>query len=133
GCAPLARAARRRPPAAASPALDARCRVRSAPRASGTGADGRRAWEGSRRRGTPRSPRRAPAAWDGRSRDALSREQVADLVLDLGAEAAEDRQLDAPILSRQMPLRLGEAADRPADVACDLPVVELFGPHVAAR
>ena len=67
-----------------------------------------------------------------RSRDALLLEQVADLVLDLGAEAAEDRELDAPLLAGQVPLRLRQAADRPRDVAGELPVVELLGPDVAA-
>ena len=54
-------------------------------------------------------------------------EQVADLVLDLGAEPAERRELDASILPGEVPLHLREAADRPADVPRELPVVELDG------
>src|SRR3954447_19862617 len=57
---------------------------------------------------------------------------MADLVLDLGSEPAENRELDAPVLSRQMAPRLREATDRPADVPGELPVVELLGPHVEA-
>src|SRR4029079_11411361 len=96
-------------------------RARSTPRASGSARGGRRAWGGPRRRGTPRSPPRARLASAARSRDALLLEQVADLVLDLGAKAPEDGELDAPVLPGQMALRLREAADRPADVPCDLP------------
>src|SRR2546423_340329 len=130
-CGAPARSALRRPPAEAPRARGGRCRERSSPRACGSADDGRRAWGGSRRRETPRSPRSAPARWDARScRDLL--EQVADLVLDLGAEAAENRELDAPVLPAQVPLRLRQAADRPADVAGQLPVVELLRPDVEA-
>ena len=60
-------------------------------------------------------------------------EEVADLVLDLGAEAAEDRKLDAPVPAGQVALRLRQTADRPGDVARQLPVVELLRPDVEAR
>src|SRR5205085_3897254 len=78
------------------------------------------------------SPRRARPASAARSRYAPGLEQVADLVLDLGAQPPEDGKLDAPVLTSQVALRLREAADRPADVAGELPVVELLGPDVEA-
>src|SRR4029453_6284309 len=112
---------------AASSALAERCPARSTPRASGSAHGGRRAWGGPRWRGTPRSPPRARPVSAARSRHALPLEEIADLVLDLCAETAEDRELDASVLPGQMALCLREAADRPADVACELPVVELLG------
>src|SRR5205085_711304 len=59
-------------------------------------------------------------------------EEMADLVLDLGAEPPENRELDASLLAAEMALRLRQAADRPRDVAGELPVVELLGPDVEA-
>src|SRR5581483_2999604 len=57
---------------------------------------------------------------------------MADLVFDLGAEAPEDRELDASLLAAQVALRLRQAADRPHDVSRELPVVELLWAHVEA-
>src|SRR3954468_6652576 len=130
GFALRAPVARRRPREAASSALAGRCRARSAPRAAGSGRGGLRAWGGPLRRGTPRSPPRARPASAARSRYAPGLEQMADLVLDLGAEPPEDGELAAPVLPGQVALRLCKAADRPADVAGELPVVELLGPDV---
>src|SRR5436853_6726412 len=132
GFALRAPAALRRLREAASSAPAGRCRARSAPRACESGAGDRRAWGGSRPRGTPRSPPRARPGSAARSCDTSGLEQVADLVLDLGPEPAEDGELDAPLLTGQMALRLREAADRPADVAGELPVVQLLGPNVEA-
>src|SRR5207302_1240166 len=132
GSVPRALAAQRRPPAAASRPHARRSRAHSARQACGSGAAGPRAWGGSRPRETPRSPWPAPLASAARSRDALELEEVADLVLDLGAEPAEDCELDASLLSREVPTRLSEAADRPRDVAGELPVVELLGPDAEA-
>src|SRR5207302_4018621 len=45
---------------------------------------------------------------------------------------AEDCELNASLLSREVPTRLSEAADRPRDVAGELPVVELLQPDIEA-
>src|SRR3989442_9757251 len=44
-------------------------------------------------------------------------DQVEQLVLHLRCEPAEDCVLDAPVLPIQVPAALGQAADRPLDVA----------------
>src|SRR3989442_1942071 len=46
------------------------------------------------------------------------------LELHLGRKAPDDGELDAALLSRKVAARLGERADRPLQVADDLPVVE---------
>src|SRR5215203_1873869 len=71
------------------------------------------------------------------SSDAFGRsgmfDQVEELVLHLGGHPAEDRVLDASILTVQVPSALSQAPDRPLDVAEDLPHVELFDRDVAPR
>src|SRR5207245_11146436 len=47
-----------------------------------------------------------------------------ELERQLGGEAPEHRELDAPLLSREVPARLGERADGPLQIADDLPVLE---------
>src|SRR5438132_7050464 len=47
-----------------------------------------------------------------------------ELELHLGGEPPEHRELDAPLLSREVAWRLGERADGPLEIADDLPVVE---------
>src|SRR5436190_23273969 len=47
-----------------------------------------------------------------------------ELELHLGGEPPEHRELDAPLLSREVAARLGERADGPLQIADDLPVVE---------
>src|SRR5581483_11360429 len=68
----------------------------------------------------------------GRSATFEPLDQVDDLVLDLDAEPAQDRELHAPSLPAQVALHLRQAADRPADVPGELPVVDLLGPDVEA-
>src|SRR5256885_15910153 len=46
------------------------------------------------------------------------------LELHLGRKAPDDGELDAALLSRKVAARLGERADRPLQVADDLPIVE---------
>src|SRR2546428_1145770 len=46
------------------------------------------------------------------------------LELHLGGEPPEHRELDAPLLSREVAARLRERADGPLQIADDLPVVE---------
>src|SRR2546425_10813315 len=46
------------------------------------------------------------------------------LELHLGRKTPDDGELDAALLSRKVAARLGERADRPLQVADDLPVVE---------
>src|SRR5438874_13674139 len=46
------------------------------------------------------------------------------LELHLGGKPPEHRELDAPLLSREVAARLGERADGPLQIADDLPVVE---------
>src|SRR5882672_8338411 len=46
------------------------------------------------------------------------------LELHLGGKAPEHRELDAPLLSREVAARLGQRADGPLKIAHDLPVVE---------
>src|SRR5712691_3470163 len=47
-----------------------------------------------------------------------------ELELHLGGQSPEDRELDAPLLSREVAARLGERADGPLQIADDLPIVE---------
>src|SRR5438105_15541498 len=44
--------------------------------------------------------------------------------LHLGGEPSKHRELDAPLLSREVAARLGKRADGPLQIADDLPVVE---------
>src|SRR5207253_1006471 len=71
-----------------------------------------------------------------RSSSASGRSRMLDpiqqLVLHLRREAAENRELDAPVEPVQVPARLREAADCPLDVAEDLPDVELVQGQLAA-
>ena len=60
---------------------------------------------------------------DGRSRRSL--DQVEQLVLHLGREPAEDRQLDAPLLAAEVAASLRERPDRPLAVAEHLPDEQL--------
>src|SRR6186997_2539034 len=69
------------------------------------------------------------------SSDAVGRsamfDQVEELVLHLGSHPAEHRVLDASVLPVQVAAALRQAADRPLDVAEDLPHVEFFERDVA--
>src|SRR2546430_14053314 len=47
-----------------------------------------------------------------------------EVELHLGGEPPEHRELDAPLLSREVAARLRERADGPLQIAHDLPVVE---------
>ena len=53
-------------------------------------------------------------------------DEVEQLVLHLGGEAAEHGELDRALLAVEVPPRLGQAAGRPFDVAEDLPDDELL-------
>src|SRR5438445_69922 len=44
--------------------------------------------------------------------------------LHLGGEPSEHRELDTPLLSREVAARLSERADGPLQIADDLPVIE---------
>src|SRR5438445_12783452 len=46
------------------------------------------------------------------------------LKLHLGGEPPKHRELDAPLLSREVAARLGQRADGPLEIADDLPVAE---------
>src|SRR5438046_9578581 len=46
------------------------------------------------------------------------------LELHLGGKPPEHRELDAPLLSREVAARLGQRADGPLQIAHDLPVVQ---------
>src|SRR5712691_12098592 len=55
-----------------------------------------------------------------------------ELELHLGGQSPEDRELDAPLLSREVSARLRERADGPFQIADDLPVVERRGRDLPA-
>ena len=114
---------------ASGPIRARRSRARSSRRGCGSGGDDRRGSAGSRSRGTRAPPSRAPRPWAGRPVLRRSRgplDQVEQLVLHLGGEPPEDRELDAALLAAQMPPSLGEGADRPLAVAEDLPGEQLL-------
>src|SRR5947207_12758886 len=59
-------------------------------------------------------------------------DQVKELVLHLGCESPEDRELDRALLAREVATALTQGADRPLHVSEHLPHLELLERDVAA-